>query len=367
MVLAASIAVVLVGVSASSVRTTQAATQGRWVIRDLGTLGGSESRAGAINDRGQVVGWADTKSGDAHAFLWQAGRMHDLGALDVYRTTEFAVVAVREPPPLGINNRGQVVGSAETTAKDKRGEPVSHAFLWQNGKMRDLGTLGGPESWATAINDRGQVVGGSETTATNKRGRPVSHAFLWQNGKMRDLGTLGGMSSFASSINNRGQVVGWADTRTANRDHAFLWQNGRMRDLGTLGGTKSRGYGINNRGQVVGFSGYGGRTAYPHAVLWKGRTASDLGTRRGTETSYAYDINDRGEIVGESYNVGSWRSSRYAVLWREGTLIDLPSLGVPQPEETTPAAFGINKLGQIVGSSHTKSGETHAVLWTYKP
>ena len=48
--------------------------------------------------------------------------------------------------------------------------------------MTDLGTLGGKESEAVAINDRGQVVGWSQTKAKDKYGEPIAHAFLWQTG-----------------------------------------------------------------------------------------------------------------------------------------------------------------------------------------
>jgi probable HAF family extracellular repeat protein len=80
-----------------------------------------------------------------------------------------------------------------------------------------LGTLPGRDgSVAFAINDRGQVVGISGTTFGEAR------AFLWENGKMTDLGTLGGDFSEASAINDRGQVVGWAMTAEGEQ-HAVLW------------------------------------------------------------------------------------------------------------------------------------------------
>jgi probable HAF family extracellular repeat protein len=57
---------------------------------------------------------------------------------------------------VAINNRGQIVGRADTADKDTRGFSIAHAFLWEGGTMRDLG------DWSpVAINERGQIVGES--------------------------------------------------------------------------------------------------------------------------------------------------------------------------------------------------------------
>jgi len=76
----------------------------------------------------------------------------------------------------------------------------------------DLGTLGGPNSGAVYINEAGQIAGVSELPPDSATGVPPTHPFLWENGIMRDLGTIGGTQvAHLTGLNERGQVIGQND------------------------------------------------------------------------------------------------------------------------------------------------------------
>jgi probable HAF family extracellular repeat protein len=217
--------------------------------RDLGAFGQSDNRVIAVNDHNQIAVTRytlgtiplhfgprpQTQPLPTRAFLWEKGHLTDLGTLGGRQT--FAS---------GMNDRGQIVGLSEVNRSLRF--PIGHAFLWQNGKMIDLGTLGGQVSSASAINDRGQITGSSGTKDSQE------HAFLWQRGKMTDLGTLGGPISEAVAINERGQVIGFSSTARAPRqvDRPFLWQNGKMTGLGFSIDPNQLHLAINDDGEIAG-------------------------------------------------------------------------------------------------------------------
>lgn len=251
-----------------------------YVATDLGTLGGSESRANALNDKGQVVGGSRTANDVTHAFLWQKGLMSDLGTLGGQTSVAN-----------GINKHGEITGEAQTSYSGPDFGSI-HAFRYEKGKMVDLGTLGGSGSSANAINDKGEVVGYAVTAGG------AFHAALWsKKNQVVDLGTLGGSFSIATGINGGGDVVGFSSTGDGSI-HAFRWQDGVMTDIGTLGGGSSFANGINNEGEVVGVASTAGGS--DHAFLWANGVMTDLGTLPGDTSSQAISINDTPLAVGVS-------------------------------------------------------------------
>ncbi|MBK8688346.1 MAG: DUF3466 family protein [Betaproteobacteria bacterium] len=95
--------------------------------------------------------------------------------------------------------------------------------------MKDLGTLGGQNSYGYGINASGQVTGESSTRSGGE-----ARAFLYSDGTMQDLGTLGGASSSARGINGSGEIVGWATAGWGGRPRAFVYSGGMMYDLNSL-------------------------------------------------------------------------------------------------------------------------------------
>jgi len=218
----------------------------------------------------------------------------------------------------GVNNRGQVVGWAENGVHDATCDPAFQilqfrAVIWQpDGTMQELPPLSGDStSAATAINDHGQVVGISGDCGIAVGSVSAKHAVLWESGVPMDLGNIGGDAwNTPTAINNQGTIAGFANTApgTARVYEAFIWtKSSGMKSLGKIpGDLRSTANGINEKGQIVGLSRGG-----PHlfrAVLWENNKLTDMNSLTVPGSPFlllAGDIDQQGHIVGEALDLNT--------------------------------------------------------------
>lgn len=356
-----------------------------YVVKDLGTLGGTGAVAEGINDRGWVVGSANLKGDqNGHAYLWRDGVMTDLGTLGGPNS--------QEQWPVN-DNRGLIVGTAETKAMDPFNEDfcsfardfniqptglICLGFLWQNGVMTPLPTLGGNNSYAAGVNNRGQAVGWAENSTQDPTCPPPQvldfEAVIWgpEQGDIQELPPLQGDTvAAATGINDNGLVIGQSGVCSNSSLHGVVWQEGIPTDLGNLGGfLNTAPTSINSRGQVVGNSDLVGDIPFSfHTFLWtKDSGMRDLGTLPGDTFSGPFGINDEGDVVGGSCGAGPPVEPAVfpcrAFLWQQGVMTDLNSLVTPG---STPLflIFGndINSRGEIAAYAlDQNTGEFRAAL-----
>lgn len=336
-------------------------------IETFTSLGGTASRGNAISNRGWVAGWSLLEDGSRHAALWRSASPDDLGTLG-------GPASMVQWP--GINNTGMVVGISEMAEEDSLAEAWScEAFLGESDRvcrgfayagegMTAMPTLGGTHSFATGVNNRGQVVGWAETAVHDPTCRESQvlqfRAVLWepQLGTLQELPPFPGDStSAATAINQRGQVVGISgecDVAVGrfSAQHAVLWDHGEVREIGNLGGTTwHTPMDINEHGEVVGFSNPAGPgdpegEFIAQAFLWSSQGGTTpLGTLAGDQFSQAHAINDTGTVVGVSF--GGAEGSR-AFLWADGVLHNFNELVGDFPG-VFQSAQDINDRGQVTG------------------
>ncbi len=239
-------------------------------------------------------------------FRWADGAMTSLppfpGGFNSYATA--------------VNNLGEIVGWAENGVADPTCNTAVQtlqfrAVIWEpDGTMKELPPLPGDStSAATAINDLGQVVGISGACGIAVGGVSAAHSVLWQNGVPINIGDLGGHTwNTPTAINNKGTVVGFslpAGQDGTRNFEAFLWtQAGGIQRLGKLpGDIRAEALGVNEKNQVVGLS-RGGPFLF-RAFIWENGVMSDLNSMTVAGSLfllYANDINDRGEITGEAFD-----------------------------------------------------------------
>jgi probable HAF family extracellular repeat protein len=415
----------------------QQTTQARFKIIDLGTFGGPNSffagpfpPAQDVNNRGTAVGTADTTTPDpffpncftdcftSHAFKWEGGALIDLGVLPTFpggssqadwvsasgRITGHAGNGLIDPLtgfpevravvwteegqiidlgtlggnvsfPNDVNDLGQVVGFATNAIPDPFSFPGTQmrGFLWENGVMLDVGTLGGPDAVAFFVNNRGQIAGVSFTDSTPNpsTGMPTVHPFLLENGSMKDLGTLGGLGGPANfngegltvevnALNSQGEVAGTSPLAGDEAHHAVLW-DGTLKDLGTLGGINSQAFWVSDTGLAVGRADVLGSQSH-HAFLWKNGVMTDLGVLGSCLNSTAFSVNSQGQVVGDTGACPDGGGGPSFFSEQGQPMVDINTLVLPGSDIEVVDALYINDAGVVAGGGILPSGDFHTVL-----
>jgi len=310
-------------------------------VLEFGTLGGAAAVSEDIQEFGQfIAGRAQTASGATHATVVRDGKLRDLGTLGGPSSIAYGV------------SGGTVVGQAQTAALE------THAFsadVWGpgTGTMTDLGTLGG--TWSAAYSTHfGSTVGASTLAGSNRL-----QAFMITNGVMQAVPVNATGDSAARDV-YFDQVVGYACTAGNASCRAFWFREGVSTLLPSLGGN-SAANAINSTAQGEGIVGVSVTSdgSTKHAFRYVNGAITDLGTLGG-RNSEALEINTRGEVVGVSDVPGG---GTHAFLWRNGTIYDLNAALPSGSGWVLQQATGISDGGQIVGIG-TLNGATRGFLLT---
>jgi probable HAF family extracellular repeat protein len=362
---------ILIAICCVAALPAQEQAMRQYHVINLPSPGGVRDQGNSLNNRGWVAGYFNLLGNQSrHAVLWRHGVATDLDTLGGPNSSVAWPVK---------NNRGIIVGISQTDEPEPLGETwscraffpagpnnsgkICLGFVWENGAMRALPTLGGNNGFATGANNRGQIVGWAENTVRDSTCVAPQvlqfRAVIWGPGRdqIEELPLLpGDTSSAATAINNRGQVVGisgicdQAVGRHTAR-HAALWEKGKVIDIGNIGANHwVTPMAINEHGDVVGFASTPGSdpdNPIFHAFLWtKHDGIRDLGALPGDLSSQAFGINERGQIVGVS--TGGPSGPR-AFLWEKGVMMDLNTLKGAGYTARLELAGDINDIGEITG------------------
>jgi probable HAF family extracellular repeat protein len=270
-----------------------------------------------INNHGVVMGTAQDLANRNHyrVFFHDHGQLTFLADGDGARVQDFndagdVLVQVplapaifwhdgryQEAPKMSLvsrfNNQGVMAGNADFGQE-------THAAIWDNGTITDLGTLGGPYASATDVSDNGFVVGESTINPDNWN---KHHAFIWANGQMKDLGTFGGDTSYAYVVNNLGHVLGTAKDEN-DVFTPFFYDGVKKRRLPTLGSATLWPRDMNNADEIAGSSSVGafittgGRSHLLMDLLDSSREGWD-------RLDDIVSINDGGDVTGTGYFRGN--------------------------------------------------------------
>lgn len=260
-----------------------------------------------------------------------------------------------------LNDRGEVVGYCSPATPDFN----QIAFVWRNGTMRSLGLLrDGNYSMATAINGNGVITGDGDT------GNIRPQSWVTSANGLQNIFPNNGGNTHTVFIGNNGMIGGYYTKSLGGWVSSWkgaIWtpdpkdpRKYRTTDLPALPGginpkaTASIPMAFNQVGQAAGYAQTD--VIGQHACFWNNDAAHsivDLGVFGDDWSSLAYGMNDLGQVVGTSHPPFGSRP----VVWNNDashTPIALPLL----PGDNYGAATAINNLGHVIGSSALAATDT---------
>jgi len=224
-----------------------------------------------VNDRGQIVGVVDVGDSISYPVLWEHGEQ----AVRLQTPAGADCIALR------INGHGLIAGWCRFVSD-------SGPVFWRRGMFERMTVPPGVDAFPVGLNDRGVVIGSASTTGGSR------FPFVWADGVLTDLNTMSDRPfERVVAINNLGQIAGEGPA-SAGRGQGLLWEAGRTVVIPPLpGATAAIPYGLNERGQVVGASAACG-------FVWDGGPSRALSCLPGGTVAYGTDINERGDIAGHA-------------------------------------------------------------------
>ena len=373
----------MVAALGSALASPAANSAPEYSVSNLPAFGGTRNQGNSINNDGLVAGFT-TRPADLHrhATAWISGQPYDLNTLGGPNSNVAWPVK---------NTSGRIVGISQTATPEPLGEnwscspffqinPTGYiclGFVWENGSMRALPTLGGNNGYAAGGNNRGEITGWAETAVFDpscegpgpgKSGQVLQFLpVVYGPGvdAIRALPLIAGDSSgAATAINDHGQAVGISGScdQAVGRytaAHAVLWDKGGVTDIGQ--GVLPAAFwntptAISNRGDVVGFAGDPSDPTgnITHAFIWTKDGGMQLLNTAADDNSTPTGINASRQVVG--YFVAA-NGALHGFIWdRDHGMRDLNDLKQADYTDIIALANDINDDGVITGRTATGAG-----------